>query len=627
MGQGFFGTTKRFDLTQDSTDRSFDLCCSQKAWLESLSDSTPLHRLCFFEPERAFQLLQREELEVDPNALDSKQRTPFHYLALSVRKELRLPDELVRRGANLELLDEEGWSPIDYAFHSRNFSLIPFFIRQKIDLTPYVLKVDPDLWQLFFRVIRRYDAEVLGRAFVEAFYRKDSRLAKALSLGAVRTQAFEELMEKEGEEALESYLSTEVKLKDSFHQACQMGTLTDVKGWVAKGASVYELDEEGFCPLHLASRGGNVKVVEYLLEEGCKGRKAPDGLYPIHAACLERHFEVVQLLVSYQPRHKNRLTESGFTCLHLAYLKRDEEMLYFLLGLDFSFERRAPWGPSVLGLACFQGDLSWVRTLYHRGADIKRRDGQGLTPLMQACRGDHKEVVEFLIEMEKQERADLYDGKWWEVESYSGPSLVSRVLKEPQEIRVRKTLETIEKQKVEAEKTEFPWKAQEGSSLELEPFVNPLRLCCREGCLESLKLLVEKSKDATGWGEFVRVEQDQHDWINALRVATRYGQTQVVRYLLEQRVGKSRLGGIKLCRAIGEKRMELAKLLLENGVEFGLSDYSSYGPPLREDGSLPSGTIIIRKYHSGPYLVTPLELAEACGEHELARQIKEHQAM
>lgn len=53
---------------------------------------------------------------------------------------------------------------------------------------------------------------------------------------------------------------------------------------------------------------------------------------------------------------------------------------------------------SSLGYACYRGEFELVRWLVDTGgADVNQQDGAGATPLLQAVRGNHINILTFLL--------------------------------------------------------------------------------------------------------------------------------------------------------------------------------------------------------------------------------------
>ena len=85
-----------------------------------------------------------------------------------------------------------------------------------------------------------------------------------------------------------------------LHKAAHNGLMDVVIEQAAAKCDLNCKDNEGRTPMHYAARGGNLKVVRYLIEEqGCDPMTKDDLDYtPLHFACLNRYAHVVQYLLS-----------------------------------------------------------------------------------------------------------------------------------------------------------------------------------------------------------------------------------------------------------------------------------------------------------------------------------------
>ena len=121
-----------------------------------------------------------------------------------------------------------------------------------------------------------------------------------------------------------------------LHKAAHNGLMDVVIEQAAAKCDLNCKDNEGRTPMHYAARGGNLKVVRYLIEEqGCDPMTKDDLDYtPLHFACLNRYAHVVQYLLStgrVDPQAKNK-----HGCTPMYYASRRTQS-YDLLKLFQSF--------------------------------------------------------------------------------------------------------------------------------------------------------------------------------------------------------------------------------------------------------------------------------------------------
>jgi ankyrin repeat protein len=126
------------------------------------------------------------------------------------------------------------------------------------------------------------------------------------------------------------------------------------------------------------------------------------GRHPLHAAADSGNFEVVRILIDYDPASINvRETENGSTPLLWAleggYFE-DVSVVRLLLerGADINVQSHS--GRTPLHWASFNGALEFVHLLLEHGADVEAKDNDGETALQIAAGEGHDEVVELLQE-------------------------------------------------------------------------------------------------------------------------------------------------------------------------------------------------------------------------------------
>ena len=91
--------------------------------------------------------------------------------------------------------------------------------------------------------------------------------------------------------------------------AIRRGNLSEVKKWMKK-VSVDATNSSGQTPLHLACVEGHFSVVQYLVEKKKANPDARDrdGWTPLHCACHGDHIEIVDFLIS---QNANVTIETG----------------------------------------------------------------------------------------------------------------------------------------------------------------------------------------------------------------------------------------------------------------------------------------------------------------------------
>ncbi len=118
---------------------------------------------------------------------------------------------------------------------------------------------------------------------------------------------------------------------------------------------------DGFAPLHCAAHGGNVDLIELLLDRGCN------------------------------PNEKNTV---GSTALFWA---SSSDALLLLLDRGANINEKNTNGNTVFIAASFQGRREVVELLIGRGANIAESNNAGNDAIIAASSSGHKDILEILL--------------------------------------------------------------------------------------------------------------------------------------------------------------------------------------------------------------------------------------
>jgi hypothetical protein len=155
-------------------------------------------------------------------------------------------------------------------------------------------------------------------------------------------------------------------------------------------------------PLVAALAGEHFQTADLLRHNGADlDVRDRVGTNPLHAAAESGNFEVVRILIGYDPAHINAKDDDGWTPLLLAsngHNSKDGSVVRFLLehGADINAQSRSGWTP--LHQASCYGALEVVRLLLEHGADVEAKDNDGDTALQVAADRGYDKVVELLRE-------------------------------------------------------------------------------------------------------------------------------------------------------------------------------------------------------------------------------------
>jgi len=356
--------------------------------------------------------------------------TPLHQAAADGNlKEAR---SLISKGANVNVKDNEGRTPLFYAVENRHTFMCDLLIVKGADINVKDADGDTPLHHAALLLRRPYDfrlaAELARRgadvnatnnqrqtplhialeggssnhkhiASMLLWYNvnvnaKDSNGKTALHLAAQRA------VEKTWwQSVLWGILAkgadvniTDAKGRAALHIACDYNTEgQDVIRAILERAScvnVNAIDKDGVTPLHIAARRGQMDVCETLINSGAKiNAKDKYGHTPAYYAVRAGNIEMANSLIK---------KGADSSSIHSAAYQGNISNLKTLLTIEASVNEKDEIGFTTLHAAAAGGHRDIVEYLISQGADVKAEGGLGWTALSYAARGNHKEVVELL---------------------------------------------------------------------------------------------------------------------------------------------------------------------------------------------------------------------------------------
>ena len=339
----------------------------------------------------------------DVDAQDNGGSTPLH-LAISdaslpyVEQAVGL---LLKHGANINLRNGQGQT----ALHKAS------------------LRGDPEIIQLLLD--HDADADALDD---EPRNLTQSRSSEAVQL-ALGCHANTNIQDNEGQTPLHTAV-------EAMGYGMSDGHCNVIRSLLDHHAKVDARDRNQLTPLHLASRYGNAKGAQLLLERGASVHVRNKWKTLLHEVLESgfpfwaHHLEFTRLLLNHGadvdaqddslstplhlasckglPKATMLLLEHGAnvqmqnsdgrTPLHCVAQYRHLDTMRLLLGHNANVDARDRTQSTPLHLASCEGSLGAAQLLLEHGADVNVRDEKGGTPLHDATWGGHIEVMELLLE-------------------------------------------------------------------------------------------------------------------------------------------------------------------------------------------------------------------------------------
>ena len=163
----------------------------------------------------------------------------------------------------------------------------------------------------------------------------------------------------------------------------------------------HALDKENSTPVQHAVESGNIMVVEVLLRHGASLTLAKGStLLPLHLACHQDRFDMVQLMVEqHGPETLQIRDEQGMTALHHSCTGVcGEGLVSYLFEQGAELDAQDNNGNTALHTAIISGNVSAAEELLKRGSNPSIQDSNGRNSLHHVVLHNRQEILSFLLE-------------------------------------------------------------------------------------------------------------------------------------------------------------------------------------------------------------------------------------
>ena len=320
--------------------------------------------------------------------------------------------------------------------------------------------------------------------------------------------------------------------------ACFQGHMNIIILLLKKRADVNAQENGGYSSLYVAAQNNHTDIVKLLLNQAgiLVDLKINIGWTPLFKACYDGYRDIAELLLN-KGADVNTQNNGGFSPLWSAVERNHADVVELLLdNINIQVDIKLQNGLTPLRKACYNRNLKIAGLLLAKGADVNAQDNYGYSPLWEAVKNNHLDVVKWLLD-QRGIQVDLKKNNGWTpllMACHGGyRSIVTLLLNKganvnaqgnegfsPLYIAVEKNhpdvVELLLHQddiRVDLRQASLGW--------------SPLHMAARGGSVAMIQLLVEAGGADTG----LRTSTGE----TPLQVAEKYGQTEAARLLRSYR--------------------------------------------------------------------------------------------
>lgn len=298
---------------------------------------------------------------------------------------------LINLGADLNFLDKEGNSALNYALHfEQDYTTVELLIKRGANVLSENFNTSPLIYAITNNMIDIFDLMIQNNLDL-------------LKNKSFTSQYFSYLIKLNNKKILESIWDSDINLNETniygetpFLSACANGCLESVKFLVEKGSNIYASDFFGNNAIILGARSGNVNLLNYLINlridvshRNLQGENAI--MYLIKGSKEDKK---ISILIDNNSISLCEGTSNYSRSVNTVYTQQKFNFLWNLASNHNSSEIKETYKY----IESKKNELSICRILLKNGVNIEDKDLRNWTALTLASAYGNLEIFKFLIE-------------------------------------------------------------------------------------------------------------------------------------------------------------------------------------------------------------------------------------
>ncbi|KAK3588331.1 hypothetical protein CHS0354_020954 [Potamilus streckersoni] len=186
-----------------------------------------------------------------------------------------------------------------------------------------------------------------------------------------------------------------------LHQSCFAGQLAMSKYLIENYPEmINEVDSSNETPAHSAAYGGNVSILQYLIDQGLNPwSESVQRQTLLHHSCVSGQLEMSKYLIEKYPDMIYQVDNDKETSAHYASQSDNVSVLQYLIDKGLDPLCRTATQETLLHMACFAGQLEMTQYLVEKYPDmIYQVDKYKHTPTHCASHSGNVSVLKYLID-------------------------------------------------------------------------------------------------------------------------------------------------------------------------------------------------------------------------------------